>query len=407
MTETLKTRLAGALGLLLIIAAVGTTLGVYQKTFVSSVDVTLHADRAGLLMDRGAKVRINGMPVGEVRQVRVGSDGGAVLELAIDPEAAELIPAGIRADITPTTVFGAKYVDLLFPTKVQPGFASIANGDTIRGGEVTVEANDVFGTVQEILTTVDPSDLNRTLSAMATALEGRGDELGDYLSRVNRYVGELNGSTDHLVADFEQGAQVSDLYADLAPSLVDIVEQGAVTAATLDEKSGSLQALLVDFTEAADTGRGFLGRLDSPLIAALDVLRPVLASLEKFSPEFTCVLEALVKHRDAVNSVLGADEPGIQGMVSLLPASPGYKFPDNLPKLIPNAQPDCLSLPEMDLAHPPVRDFDDGSPGPDGSVGLDLTAPPAQLYLGLVEDWFGQTGLSLLLDNLMPGGGTR
>src|SRR3546814_1335859 len=113
MTETLKTRLAGALGLLLIIAAVGTTLGVYQKTFVSSVDVTLHADRAGLLMDRGAKVRINGMPVGEVRQVRVGSDGGAVLELAIDPEAAELIPAGIRADITPTTVFGAKYGDLL------------------------------------------------------------------------------------------------------------------------------------------------------------------------------------------------------------------------------------------------------------------------------------------------------
>lgn len=392
--------MAGIGGLLVLVTAVGATLGVYQKTFVSSTDVTVLSGRAGLLLDRGAKVRVNGVPVGEVRSVAVGRDQGARIELALDPESAEKIPAGTRADITPTTVFGAKYVDLLVPEGSGLPAQRIEAGDTIHVAEVSVEANDVFGAIQDLLTTIDPHQINSTLTAMATALEGRGDELGEYLVRVNDYVAALNGSTDALVADIRQGARVADLYADVSPHLLDIGKQGAVTAATLNEKSATLQALLVDFTAAADRTRGFLGAIESPLISALDVMRPVLASFEKFSPEFTCVLQALVKHRDAVNEVLGGHEPGIQGRVSLLPASPGYEYPRDLPKLIPDAQPDCLSLPAMEIPKPPVRRFDDGSPGPDDSVGLDLSKPPAQVYLGLVEEWFGQTGLDMLLDKI-------
>jgi len=400
MRQRLKTRLAGIVGLLVLLSVVGVTLGVYQKVFVSSVDITVQAGRAGLLLDRGAKVRVNGIPVGEVRSVELDDRGGVRIAVAIDPDSAKLIPAGSQADITPSTVFGAKYVDLLVPDDVDPSARPLRAGDTIRAADVGVEANDVFAQIQDLLVTIDPGQLNNTLTAVSTALEGRGEELGQYLVRVNRYLAALNGSTDSFVADVQQGAQVADLYADVAPHLLAIARQGAVTASTLDEKSATLQALLVDFAGAADRTRGFLGTVESPLISALDVMRPVLASFEKFSPEFTCLLQALVVHRDAVNAVLGGTEPGIQGLVSLLPASPGYEFPRDLPKLISNAQPDCLSLPALDIPKPPVRHFDDGSPGPDDSVGFDLSKPPGQLYLGLVQEWFGQTGLNLLLESL-------
>lgn len=403
MRQRVKVRLAGVAGLLTLVAVVGSTLGVYQKVFVSSVDVTVQSGRAGLLLDRGAKVRVNGMPVGEVRSVELDGEGEVRIALALDPGSAELIPAGIEADITPSTVFGAKYVDLLVPDGVDAAAQPIQGGDTIRAAEVGVEANDVFAQVQDLLTTVDPGQLNSTLTAMSTALEGRGDQLGDYLVRVNRYVGALNGSSDALTADIRLGAEVADLYADVSPQLLDIASQGSVTARTLDEKSATLQALLVDLTAAADRTRGFLGTIESPLVSALDVMRPVLASFEKFSPEFTCLLQALVQHRDKVNTVLGGSEPGIQGLVSLLPASPGYEYPRDLPQLIPNARPSCLSLPALDLAKPPVRRFDDGSPGPDDSEGFDLSRPPAEIYLGLVEEWFGQTGLDLLLDDIATG----
>ncbi|CAN5504560.1 MCE family protein [soil metagenome] len=403
MSETVKTRLAGFLGLVVLCAAIGVTIGVYQKSFVGSVDVTLRSDRAGLLLEKGAKVRIHGIQVGEVRKLEVGSDGGAVLSIALYPDDVSRIPAGVLADITPTTVFGAKYVDLLVPDEPGAGRA-IREGDVIQAARVTVEANDVFGQIQDLLTTIEPAKLNHTLSALATALEGRGDKLGGYLSDVNAYVSALNGVQPELASDLQRSADVFDTYADVAPNLLAIADQGGVTAATLDERSASLQALLVDFTAAAGSTDAFLRRIDDPLISALDVLHPVLDSLEKFSPEYTCLFDALVRHRDAVNQVLGLGQvPGIQGLVSLLPASPGYTFPQDLPRLIRNGKPSCLSLPEMKLTKPPVRRFDDGSPGPDDSEGLDLTQPPGAVYLDLVREYFGQTGVDLLLDHVRNG----
>lgn len=403
MNEQVKTRLAGFLGLLVLATAIALTVGIYQKTFVDSVDVTLRSDRAGLLLDKGAKVRLHGLQVGDVRSVEVGADGGVELTIALQPDQVDRIPADVQADITPTTVFGAKYVDLLVPDVVPTG-TRIKAGDVIQAADVTVEANDVFAQVQDLLITIEPAKLNRTLTALATALEGRGDELGAYLSDLNGYVSSLNGVQPEIASDIRRGSDVLNTYADVAPALLDIAEQGSVTAVTLDEKSASLQALLVDFTAAAGSTDAFLRRIDDPLISALDVLHPVLDSLEKFSPEYTCLLNALVTHRDAVNQVLGLGQvPGIQGMVSLLPASPGYTFPQDLPKLIRNGTPDCLSLPEMNLVKPPVRTFDDGSPGPDDSEGYDPTQPPVAIYLDLVEEYFGQTGLALLLDDIRNG----
>jgi phospholipid/cholesterol/gamma-HCH transport system substrate-binding protein len=400
LSEKVKTRLAGLLGIAVLTGAVGVTIGIYQKAFVDSVDVTVRAERAGLLLEKGAKVRIHGIQVGEVRAIEVGSDGGADVTIALYPDDAGRIPADVRADITPSTVFGAKYVDLLVPDGAITG-APIEAGDVIQAAHVTVEANDVFGQIQDLLITIDPAKLSQTLTALATALDGRGDQLGAYLSEVNGYVSALNGVRPELVSDIRRGSSVLDTYADVAPDLLAIGDQASVTTATLDEKSASLQALLVDFTAAAGSTDVFLRRIDDPLFAALDVMHPVLDSLEKFSPEFTCVLDALVKHRDAVNRILGLGEvPGIQGMVSLLPASQAYSYPDDVPKLIPDARPNCLSLPQLDLAKPPIRVFDDGSPGPDGSKGVDLTQPPAEIYLDLVEDYFGQTGLALLLEDI-------
>lgn len=43
-----------------------------------------------------------------------------------------------------------------------------------------------------LLRTVQPGKLNATLSAFATALEGRGDRIGDNLTRVEDYLRRLN-----------------------------------------------------------------------------------------------------------------------------------------------------------------------------------------------------------------------
>ena len=43
-----------------------------------------------------------------------------------------------------------------------------------------------------LLRTVQPADLNMTLNALATALEGRGEQLGENLETLDSYLKRLN-----------------------------------------------------------------------------------------------------------------------------------------------------------------------------------------------------------------------
>ncbi|MGH3366286.1 MAG: MlaD family protein, partial [Nocardioidaceae bacterium] len=72
------------------------TYATFDKQFVEVVPVTLHTSKIGLQMEPLADVKIRGVLVGEVRELR--SDGtGAVLELALDPERVGAIPENVSA----------------------------------------------------------------------------------------------------------------------------------------------------------------------------------------------------------------------------------------------------------------------------------------------------------------------
>ena len=52
-----------------------------------------------------------------------------------------------------------------------------------------------------LLRTVEPAELNMTLNALATALEGRGDQIGENLETVDSYLKRLNPQIPALVED--------------------------------------------------------------------------------------------------------------------------------------------------------------------------------------------------------------
>ncbi|WP_330254125.1 MlaD family protein [Nocardia sp. NBC_00565] len=107
-----------------------------------SVQVRLQSDRSGLVMERGAKVKLRGAEVGQVGAVDVDAAGHASLQLKLSGDAVRRIPANIRAEIKPTTIFGAKYVSLVDPEN--PSTARISAGAVLRAENVTTEVNTVF-----------------------------------------------------------------------------------------------------------------------------------------------------------------------------------------------------------------------------------------------------------------------
>ena len=110
----------------------------FSGTFRSAVPVTLTSDRSGLVLETGAKVKLRGVDVGRVSGIE-GGQGGARLRLEIDSDQIQFIPANVGARINVTTVFGAKFVDLVYPE--HPQSARLVAGSMLRATNVTTEVN--------------------------------------------------------------------------------------------------------------------------------------------------------------------------------------------------------------------------------------------------------------------------
>src|SRR3954451_1696571 len=120
----------------------------FAGTLRSSVPVTLTSDRAGLVMETNAKVKLRGVQVGRVAQITGGSEP-VVLKLEIDPDQVKYIPSNIEAQIRAATVFGAKFVDLVYPD--DPSSKRLAAGQVLKSRNVSTEVNTVFQNLVEVL----------------------------------------------------------------------------------------------------------------------------------------------------------------------------------------------------------------------------------------------------------------
>ena len=137
-----------ALLIAVLVAFVLTCAALFAGTFASYVSVTLTAERSGLVMESGAKVKLRGVQVGRVGGITSGADGAA-LRLEIDPHEIRYIPANVEAQIRSTTAFGAKYVDLIYPP--HPTTRRLSAGEVLHSRNVSTEVNTVFQNLVDVL----------------------------------------------------------------------------------------------------------------------------------------------------------------------------------------------------------------------------------------------------------------
>ena len=99
-----------AIGLIFVLAVV-----LFRGDLHKTVPVTVISDRAGLVMNPDAKVKMRGVEVGKVSSIESRPDGTAAIHLAMDDSQLHLIPSNVDVDIASSTVFGAKFVQLQAP----------------------------------------------------------------------------------------------------------------------------------------------------------------------------------------------------------------------------------------------------------------------------------------------------
>lgn len=287
--EHIRLFVAGVVFLTVIASLVGLSIAIYNKSFDRVTMITVKADRAGLQLAKFGDVRLNGALIGQVRGI--DQDGKeATIQVALEPAAAEQIPEDVEVQILPTTLFGQKFLSFVRPAS--PSSTAIADGAVIPSSrvETNVELSRILSELFPLLRAVRPADLNMTLNALSTALDGRGEQLGATLDELGSYLGAIDGSLPTLRQDLVKLADVADTYDLAAPDLLRTLGNLTVTSRTVLDKRAQLDVFFSDLTGLSDTSTRVLGDNEANLIRVGQVTEPVLKLLATYSPEFPCLL---------------------------------------------------------------------------------------------------------------------
>jgi phospholipid/cholesterol/gamma-HCH transport system substrate-binding protein len=286
----LEHRALGVAFLVLCVLFTWFTYAVFTKQFTEYDEVTLKTSNVGLQLPALADVKIRGVIVGEVKETKVTSKGVDVT-LGLFPESRDIIPANVTAQIVPKTLFGEKYVSLELPD--YPSSTPIEPGATITQTDVAIEVERVLNDIYPLLRTVEPVQLNYTLTALANALEGRGDKLGENLETLDAYLKKINPEVPLLVEDLQKLGDVALVYSDVAPDLARILRNSVTTGNTLQEREAQLRALFTDVGAFASTSKDFLEANGENIIRLSDAGAAQLPVFARYAPEYPCLFNAM------------------------------------------------------------------------------------------------------------------
>lgn len=258
MEQVRRRGLETVLGLALVVALVAAVVVVYKSfrgDFGSDVVVTATISQAGDALEQGDIVTFRDVIVGEVTSASGRVDGSAALRLKIHRSAADVIPANVQALAVPQSLFGSTKIVL-----VPPAHLSGASAPTLREG-TAIRADDspaaeslqtALSKAYTLLTAVHPAQLDVALSALATALDGQGENLGTLVSRVDGYLRRLAPHLPEVDAVVTGLADVTEQLARNAPALLDSLSNVLVTSKAILADRAAVAELLAVAPSAVD-----------------------------------------------------------------------------------------------------------------------------------------------------------
>jgi phospholipid/cholesterol/gamma-HCH transport system substrate-binding protein len=339
-------RIVGVAFLAVIALLISLSVAVYNQAFSNDTMVTLYTDSTGNEMNFHADVMVRGVVVGQVRSISANGDG-AVLVLAIDPSIASTLPANVTAEMLPTTLFGERYVDLVVPAN--PTTQTLADTRTINQNHSVdaIELEKVLNDLYPMLTAIQPQKLSVTLTAIASALQGRGTELGQTLDNINSYLKQFDTQLPALDTDIRELVGVTQTYAQASPGIVQTLNDFASTGQVVVSEASNLDSLYSTVTDASQNLTTFLDQNQQNIIGLSTDSQTTLQNLARYSSEFPCVLSQLTTFATNMNKVLGAgtSRPGIEVTVHPVESRGAYEPSVNTPKYEDNLGPHCYATP--------------------------------------------------------------
>ena len=384
----LKRLTHGVVYLAIISATAILAVALNRGAFEQNTSIEVVADRAGLTLASGARVKLRGVDVGRVASIEPSSTG-ARIEVDLFEDQARLVPAGVTARIVPPTAFGAKYIELV-PATGRTDHQPIAAGARVRATAVTTEFNDTFENLTRLMQAARPEKVNRALTASATLLDQKGERLGRLVSGLERYLNALNPALPALAKDLRATGPVLDVYDRSADDLIATLDNLSTTTTTVRTRSSFLADLLASTSEVSGRAGRFMDTNQPGIERVVTVYDPVTTALARYAPELQCLLGGIVNLNSFMEQAAGGRRPGLYTYTRFRPPTTHWIYPRNLPVLREDRGPRCYGLPVVDQSEAarPMPQFDIGA-NPDPETGRPTSRDPGTTFFGRLSSLVG------------------
>lgn len=256
---------------------------VARSTGVLSSDPKVYAEvpvSAGLIQ-AGAPVRYHGIKVGEITAIDAGTSSSRV-SLTIDQNAIGDIDRSVMVRVLPRTFFGDIYLQLV-PT---PGSADgqhdpLTPGSTLAvdDGPDAVNLYGIFTKMSDLISEVQPEQLNVALAAVNRAIGGRGDELGVMIDDWWAASQELEDTVDAFLAATPKFRRVAESLRRATPDVLATLNSVTNISRGIAEHQDQLAAFFTAASGFVTATGTFVAQQQKNLITVLDSTGKILATV--------------------------------------------------------------------------------------------------------------------------------
>jgi len=270
-----------------------------------------------LALNTNSRVRVADVWVGTVRDIRL-KNWVATLTLDVDPTVK--LPANATAKIGQTSLLGTQHVELAAPKNPSP--RPLKSGDTIplmnSSAYPTVERT--LASVAVILTGGGIANLDVIQTEILNILDGHVDQVREFLSRLDTFVGELNRRRDDLTRAIDSTNQLLTIVANHN----DTLDRVLTDIPRLIQHFADTRQLFADATESlgrfSDVANRVLSDTRPNLHQSLQSLQRPLEQLERAAPFVIGALKLGLTAPfdiDDVEKVIRGDYVNVSGALDL------------------------------------------------------------------------------------------
>ncbi|MGU3501084.1 MCE family protein [Mycobacterium sp. C31M] len=251
--------------------------------------VVYHVDIANVAtLEPNSPVMIDDVVVGSVRSLSV-KDWHAQVEVSVKPDV--VVPANAVASVGQTSLLGSMHLAL------NPPIGEAPDGRLAPGSTVALNDSSTYPSTEQTLSSLAAvvnggglGQIGDVIHNFSAAVSGREDEIRDLITRLDTFVGVLDGQRANIVASIQNLNRLSETFAGQRDTISRALDKVPPAMDVLIRERPRLVEAMRRLGTFGNTAAELVNESQADLVANLKNLEPAIKALADVGRELPDVL---------------------------------------------------------------------------------------------------------------------